>query len=66
MSIITYGQVFTTPAKYNVFLDGALVGHIHSVGRQFQYRPLGVKNPNGFGELFNTLQACKDSLGNED
>jgi len=63
---ITYMQ---RASLISVLLDGKSVGAIHSRmtknGILYQYVPKGKTGRDGGGELFPTLEGCKQSLESE-
>lgn len=50
---------FTFDTTVKVKVDGKYVGDIKSVSGGYQYFPKGIKSG---GDVYATLQECKDSL----
>ena len=48
--------------KYDVRLDGKLVGHIESCTEGYRYAVKGAKQASDYGEPFATIREVKDSL----
>ena len=62
MNEIQYRYTYTL---VKVFLNKKLIGSIRTVQGGFQYYPKGVKEPEQAGDIYPTLQECKNSLEGE-